>query len=104
MGERTTVRVTDEDVVPANGEVLSEADFERMADEAEHATPDYEAVFARARAKGGRPSLGEGGRSGVLHVRLDDETRQRLAQRAEQDHTTPSSVARDAIRAWLNAS
>ena len=97
-------RITDEDTTMPNGVVLTEADFERMADEVEHATPDYDAIFARARAKGGRPSLGQSGPSGVLQVRLDDETRQRLTQRAERDHTTPSRIARDAIRAWLTAS
>ena len=104
MNEPLKYRITDEPVTMANGDVLTEADFERMADEVEHATPDYDAIFARARAKGGRPSLGQSGPSGVLQVRLDDETRQRLTQRAEQNHTTPSSIARDAIRAWLNAS
>ena len=104
MEEPMKFRIATEDVTMPDGQVLTEADFERMADEAEHDTPDYDAIFARARAKGGRPSLGDGGRSGVLQVRLDDDTRQRLARRAEQDHTTPSSIARDAIRAWLNAS
>lgn len=92
--------VTSEDVTMPNGEILTEADFERMADEAEHTEPDYDAVFARARAKGGRPSLGEGV-SPVLQVRLDEQTRQQLAERAKRDHTTPSSIARDAIQAFL---
>lgn len=100
MKETMKFRVTSEDVTMPNGEILTEADFERMADEAEHTEPDYDAVFARARAKGGRPSLGEGV-SPVLQVRLDEQTRQQLAERAKRDHTTPSSIARDAIQAFL---
>jgi hypothetical protein len=100
MKEITKLRVTSEDVTMPNGEILTEADFERMADEAEHTEPDFDAVFARARAKGGRPSLGEG-ISPVLQVRLDEQTRQQLAERAKRDHTTPSSIARDAIQAFL---
>ncbi len=100
MKEIMKFRVTSEDVTMPNGEILTEADFERMADEAEHTEPDYDAVFARARAKGGRPSLGEGV-SPVLQVRLDEQTRQQLAERAKRDHTTPSSIARDAIQAFL---
>ena len=49
-----------DDVTMPDGEILAEADFERMAGEAQHSEPDYDAVFARARAKGGPPSLGEG--------------------------------------------
>ena len=100
MKEIMKFKVTSEDVTMPNGEILTEADFERMADEAEHTEPDYDAVFARARAKGGRPSLGEGV-SPVLQVRLDEQTRQQLAERAKRDHTTPSSIARDAIQAFL---
>ena len=100
MKEIMKFRVTSEDVTMPNGEILTEADFERRADEAEHTEPDYDAVFARARAKGGRPSLGEGV-SPVLQVRLDEQTRQQLAERAKRDHTTPSSIARHAIQAFL---
>ena len=100
MKEIMKFSVTSEDVTMPNGEILTEADFERMADEAEYTKPDYDAVFARARAKGGRPSLGEGV-SPVLQVRLDAQTRQQLAERAKRDHTTPSSIARHAIQAFL---
>ena len=100
MKEIMKFRVTSEDVTMPNGEVLTEADFERMADEAEHTEPDYDAVFARARAKGGRPSLGEG-ISPVLQIRMDEQMRQQLAERAKREHTTPSSLAREAIQAFL---
>ena len=93
-------RVTSEDVTMPDGEILTEADFERMADEAEHTEPDYDAVFARARAKGGRPSLGEGV-SPVLQIRIDEQMRQQLAERAKREHTTPSSLAREVLQAFL---
>ena len=64
-----------------DGRVRTEADFERMAIEAESTEPDHEAIAARARAKGGRPSLGEG-ISPVLQVRLDEQLRQQLNDRA----------------------
>lgn len=98
-----SLKITKRDVTLETGQVLTEADFERMALEAETATPDYAAILERARSKGGRPSIGRG-RSGVLQIRLDEDTRSQLAERAAHDHTTPSKVARDAIRAWLNAS
>lgn len=97
-------RITDRDVTLPSGEVRTEADFERMADEAEHSTPDYEAILARERARGGRPSLGDVGVSKVLQVRLDAKTHERLVERAEHDQTTPSKIVRDAVRAWLDAS
>ncbi len=93
-------RVTSDDVTMPDGEILTEADFERMADEAEHTEPDYDAVFARARAKGGRPSLGEGV-SPVLQIRIDEQMRQQLAERAKREHTTPSSLAREVLQAFL---
>ena len=105
MKETMRVRISDEPVTMANGEVLTEADFERMALEAETAEIDVDRLLDRQRRGVGRPSINDrGGRSGVLQVRLDDETRQQLTQRADQEHTTPSRIARDAIRAWLNAS
>ena len=100
MKEVMKYRITEEDVTMLSGEVLTEADFERMAFEAETTEPDYEGILARARTKSGRPSLGEGV-SPVLQVRLDEQMRQRLAERAKRDHTTASSIARDAIQAFL---
>jgi hypothetical protein len=100
MKKTMTFRVTNEDVVTPDGEILTEADFERMSDEAARTEPDYEAIEARARSKGGRPSLRDG-ISPVLQVRIDDNLRQQLNERAEQDHTTPSRIVRDAIQAFL---
>ena len=100
MKEIMKFRVTSEDVTMPNGEILTEADFERMADEAETTEPDYDAIFARARAKGGRPALGEGV-SPVLQIRIDEQMRQKLAERAKQEHKTPSSLAREVLQAFL---
>ena len=82
---------------------LTEADFERMATAAETAEFDIERLAKSAVRSGGRPRLGIGP-SSVLQVRLDGQTRARLAERATHDHRTPSSIAREAIEAWLNAS
>ena len=87
-------------ITMANGEVLTDADFERMAREVETADIDVERLLQRALDRGGRPSLGEG-ISPVLQVRLDRETQTQLVELAEADHTTPSAVARDAIKAFL---
>ena len=103
MKEIMKFRITDRDVTMANGDVLSEADFERMADEAETAEIDVERLLERQRRGVGRPALGEGV-SPVLQVRLDEATRQRLTARAEREQRPASAIARDAIKAWLEAS
>ena len=82
------------------GEVLTEADFERMADEAETTEIDGERLLDRQRRGVGRPALGDGV-SPVLQVRLDERMRRQLAERAKREHTTPSSLAREAIQAFL---
>jgi hypothetical protein len=89
------------DITLSNGEVLTEADFERMALEAETTLPDVERIKGRRRA--GRPPLGSG-TSSVIQIRLDEQTRQELDERAVHDQTTPSKIVRDALRAWLSAS
>ena len=100
MKETMKFRVTSDDVTTSNGEVLTETDFERMADEVEHAEIDVERLLDRQRRGVGRPALGEGV-SPVLQVRLDARTHQQLAERAKRDHTTASNIARDAIQAFL---
>ena len=86
-----------------SGEVLTDADFDRMATDAVTAEFDLDRLEANSVRRGGRPPIGEGP-SAVLQVRLDEATRAQLAERAAREHATPSSIARDAIRAWLNAS
>jgi hypothetical protein len=95
-----TFRVTNGDVTMPNGEVLTEADFDRMALEAETVEIYIERLLGRQRRGVGRPSLGFGV-SPVLQVRLDTQTREQLNQRAEREHTTPSHIAREAIEAFL---
>jgi hypothetical protein len=52
------------------------------------------------RRRGGRPPIGSAAAS-VESVRLDPELRDALAQRAERDHETTSSVIRKALRKYL---
>ena len=82
-------RISTEDVTLPDGRVLTEADFERMALEAETATYDIDDLRRTATRRMGRPPLGDGP-SSVLQVRLDEQTRHQLTQRAEQEHRTPS--------------
>jgi predicted transcriptional regulator len=42
------------------------------------------------------------GESPISHIRFDEVTRQRLAEAAEADDTTPSAIVREAVQAWLN--
>ena len=48
-------RINAEDVTLSDGTGRTEADYERMNDEAEHTEPGYDAIFARARPKGVDP-------------------------------------------------
>jgi hypothetical protein len=57
-------------------------------------------VDATLRRRGGRPPIGSAAAS-VESVRLDPELRQALADRAEQDHESASSVIRRALREYL---
>lgn len=96
-------RISTEDVTLPDGRVLTEADFERMALEAETATYDIDELRRTAKRRMGRPPLGDGP-SSVLQVRLDEQTRHQLTERAEREHRTASEVVREAIQAWLTAS
>lgn len=53
------------------------------------------------RRRGGRPTIGSGPAS-VESVRLDPELRRALAERAERDQESTSSVIRKALRRYLN--
>jgi hypothetical protein len=79
---------------------ITDAEVQRLADEAERGY-DLGALVAR-RGKRGRPALGSGPAS-VESVRLDPELRDRLAERANADGTTPSEIIRKALRAYLHA-
>jgi Ribbon-helix-helix protein, copG family len=79
------------------GKVLTDADIEAMADEAERGY-DLEMLKRRRR---GRPMLGTAP-SEVVPVRLDPDLRQAVEARAEADHTTTSEIIRVALRRFLD--
>lgn len=83
-----------------SGKVITDADIERYADEAE-AGYDVDQLIAR-RGKRGRPALGSGPAS-VESVRLDPELKDALTCRAEAEGTSPSEVIREALRKYLKA-
>ena len=95
------LRISTGGKILSDGTVRTEADYERMAAEAETTLPNMERLIARRRS--GRPALGDG-ESPILNVRLDSETRAKLNERAQREHSTPSILVRDAIKAFLEAS
>lgn len=84
----------------ASGKPITDADVQRLADEAERGY-DVDVVIAR-RGKRGRPALGSAP-SSVESVRLDPELRDQLSERARADGTTTSEVIRQALRDYLHA-
>ncbi len=78
------------------GKVLTDADIEALADEAEGGY-DVEALKARRR---GRPMLGTSPAE-VVPVRLDPDLKQAVEARAEAEHTTTSEIIREALRRFL---
>lgn len=84
----------------ASGKPITDADIQRLADEAERGL-DVDAVIAR-RGKRGRPALGSAP-SSVESVRLDPDLRDQLTARARVDGTTTSEIIRQALRDYLHA-
>lgn len=80
------------------GRVLTDADIEAMADEAERSDYDVEQLKGRRR---GRPMLGSAP-ADVVPVRLDPDLKQAVEARAEADHTTASEIIRQALRRFLD--
>lgn len=80
-----------------SGRVLTDADIEAMADEAEQGY-DVEALIARRR---GRPRLGNAP-SQIVPVRLDPQLKRAVEARAEADRTTTSEIIREALRRFLD--
>ena len=80
----------------ASGKAITDELVEELANKAESG---YD-VDETLRRRGGRPPIGSAAAS-VESVRLDPELRQALAQRAERDHETTSSVIRKALRKYL---
>jgi uncharacterized protein (DUF4415 family) len=79
------------------GKILTDAEIEAMADEAERGY-DVEALKARRR---GRPMLGTAPAE-VVPVRLDPDLKRAVEVRAEADHTTTSEIIREALRRFLD--
>ena len=73
---------------------------ELVAELVEKAEVGYD-VDELLRRRGGRPPIGSAAAT-VESVRLDPELRNALAQRAERDHETTSSVIRQALRKYLD--
>jgi predicted DNA-binding protein len=71
---------------------------EQYANEAE-AGYDVDAILRR---RSGRPPMGSAAAS-VESVRLEPELQHALAERAQLDHETTSSVIRKALRRYLEA-
>lgn len=81
----------------AGGDELSEKDVEALADEAERG---YDLTKAK-RVTLGRPSLGPGGVSPRVQVRVDPELARALKECAEAEHRSVSEVARSALREYV---
>jgi hypothetical protein len=83
----------------ANGEPITDELVEKLAKEAE-AGYDVDETLGR---RPGRPAIGSAPAS-VESVRLEPELRDALAERAERDEETTSSVIRKALRRYLKVS
>jgi predicted HicB family RNase H-like nuclease len=84
-------------ITTATGEVLSEEDIEKIADEIESEAP---VVFAAMRPVG-RPSLDGNGTSPRLNFRVPRELYDAAAERAISEERTVSAVAREALEKYL---
>jgi uncharacterized protein (DUF4415 family) len=80
-----------------SGKVLTDAEIEALADEAEQG---YDVAVLKTRRRG-RPMLGAAP-SEVVPVRLDPDLRQAVEARAEADRTTTSEIIRQALRRFLD--
>jgi Ribbon-helix-helix protein, copG family len=79
------------------GKVLTDAEIEALADEAERG---YVVHTLKSRRRG-RPMLGSAP-SEVVQVRLDPDLRQAVEDRAEAEHSTTSEIIRAALRRFLD--
>jgi predicted transcriptional regulator len=84
-------------ITTATGEVLTEEDIEKIADEIESDAP---VVFAAMRPVG-RPSLDGNGTSPRLSFRVPRELWDAAAERAISEERTVSAVAREALEKYL---
>lgn len=79
------------------GRILSNAEIQALADEAERG---YDVKQLKAR-RPGRPLLGSGP-SEVVPVRLDPELKRAVDARAEAEHRSASEIIREALRRFLD--
>lgn len=80
----------------ASGVPISDELVDKLVGKAE-AGHDVDETIRR---RGGRPPIGSGPAS-VESVRLEPDLRKALAQRAQRDHQTMSSVIRKVLRRYL---
>ena len=79
-----------------NGEILTDADFERMSDE--FATRDFDlSKFTRLP---GRPLMGKAVAE-VVPVRIEPSIVESIDRRAKKEGTTRSDIIRQAINSYL---
>ena len=81
----------------ASGEVLTEDDIEKIADEVESDEP---VIFTAVRPVG-RPSLDGNGTSPRLSFRVSQELYDAAAERAIEEERTVSAVAREALERYV---
>ena len=79
-----------------NGEVLTDADFERMADD--FATRDFD--LSRFTRLPGRPLMGKAVAE-VVPVRIEPAIVESIDRRAKKEGTTRSDIIRQAINIYL---
>jgi hypothetical protein len=84
-------------ITTASGEVLTEEDIEKIADEIESDAP---VVFSAMRPVG-RPSLDGNGTSPRLSFRIPRDLWEAAAERAISEERTVSAVAREALEKYL---
>jgi hypothetical protein len=90
-------KVTEKQYVTASGEVLTEDDIEKIADEIESDEP---VVFTGVRLVG-RPSLDGNGASPRVNFRVPRDLYDAAAERAIAEERTVSAVAREALEKYL---
>jgi hypothetical protein len=81
-----------------SGTKLTKKVVDALADEAEHG---YDLTKAR-RVRMGRPSLGDGGESPRVQVRVDADLANALRLRAHKEHRSISDIARIALREYVD--
>jgi hypothetical protein len=81
------------------GMPVTEATLAEWNDEIERRFPPDEPALERR----GRPSLGSGGESSVLQVRIEPELREALESRVRADGLSRSELTREALREYLSA-